>query len=183
LPAARLAHLLAKEVDFAGIDNPRTTLQDALEALAEKYDVPFDLMEGAFSSEGVRDILKYEIAATPIPSMSRAPLGSVLNAILSRLPVGSGAVYYIERDQVLITTRAHATLHAWTEFKREGKSLLEILRRGPPEDLEDLRDIGSLLALLTHWNSVLVKNWSGYSQARLNTDGLSWLKRSCGFRP
>src|SRR5262249_3158021 len=127
LPSARMAHALAKEINFAGIDNPRTTLQDALEALAETYDVSFDLMEGAFSSEGLKDVLKYEIAATPIPSTSRVPLGSVLNVILARLPVGSGASYYVERDLILITTRAHASLNAWTEFKRESKSLLVTL--------------------------------------------------------
>jgi hypothetical protein len=190
LPSSRLARALAKEVNFAGITDPETTLQDALEKIADSHDIAFDLMEDAFAVEGIDDVLKLKIAERPLPRMEKVPLKAVVLAIVERIPVRSGTTFYLVRDQLLITTKAHATLHSWAELKdetgqfvRESARFVGFLTSLDPDFPDHLRDIGALSALVAHWHTVLVDNYIGVSNAHFNRDGLSRLRRSCGFRP
>ena len=51
-PRARTNYLidrLADTVNFDGFDDPKFTLQDALEYLADRYDLSFDVDEKAFA--------------------------------------------------------------------------------------------------------------------------------------
>src|SRR5579872_6560033 len=50
-PVVQLAKKLAEPVDFPGIDDPKTTLQEVLELLAQKNGVRFDINEKAFQAE------------------------------------------------------------------------------------------------------------------------------------
>ncbi len=52
-PIVQLAKKLAEPVDFPALDDPKTTLQDVLDLLAQKDEVRFDVNEKAFQMEGV----------------------------------------------------------------------------------------------------------------------------------
>jgi hypothetical protein len=100
---------LANPVEFHGFDDPKFTFQDALEYLADRYSLSFDVDEAAFRSAGYRNtsVLSELVAKTPIPRMRGVSLAIVLRKILSRLktPAGKEATYIISRDQITITTR------------------------------------------------------------------------------
>ena len=57
-----LAVRLAQHVDFAGFDDPKTSLQEALQHLNDRYDINFDVDEVAFKEEGIADVLGTRIA-------------------------------------------------------------------------------------------------------------------------
>jgi hypothetical protein len=50
-PVVQLAKKLAEPVDFPGIDDPKTTLQEVLALLSEKFGVRFDINDRAFQLE------------------------------------------------------------------------------------------------------------------------------------
>src|SRR5262245_32301413 len=124
LPSARVARILARHVNFAGITDSETTLENALEGLGVKFNVCFDLSERAFRAEGIEEVLKCKVAEQPIPRLDNVPLSNVMHTILARIPVSSKATFYLERDTIVVTTRAHAALVAWAELKRETKALV-----------------------------------------------------------
>jgi hypothetical protein len=110
-----LAEKLRKEVDFAGYEDPKMPLIEALDQLAKLYGVTFDVNEAAFKYEMLNDVLKTPIAETnPIPPMRKVRLGTVLKKILSRIGVPSGATYLIRRDQIEITTGTFAIAEVYT---------------------------------------------------------------------
>ncbi len=99
---------LSKTVDFKGIEDARATLNDALDALAKRYNLTFDINEQAFKMDGLMDVGKTEIAQpTPIPEM-RTTLSTILRKILRRVPAPSGTTYLIRRDVIEITTGTFA---------------------------------------------------------------------------
>jgi tetratricopeptide (TPR) repeat protein len=103
-----LQQLLSKPVKFPGLDDPKITLSEALEVLAKRYNLSFDINDKAFKFENVMDVAKTEVA-TPnaIPEM-HTTLSTVLRKILARIPVPSGATYIIRRDVIEITTGTFA---------------------------------------------------------------------------
>jgi hypothetical protein len=128
---------LFQAANFKGFEDPKTTLAEALDMLANLYGVRFDVSEKAFCFENLKDVLKTPIAEdSPIPAM-RANLAIVLRKILSRVPVGSGATFLIRKDHIEITThtflltelgieRAGEVILVYEEF--EGQPLAEALR-------------------------------------------------------
>jgi hypothetical protein len=95
---------LKQLIDYEGIDNPKTTLSEELEKLSKKYDLRFDIDERAFKYENVMEAGMTEIAnPNPIPRR-RASIAVVIDTILHRSPVPSGACYQIREDHILITT-------------------------------------------------------------------------------
>jgi hypothetical protein len=103
-----LQKLLSQPVKFPGLDDPKTTLSEALEALAKRYNLSFDINEKAFKFENVMDVAKTEIATpNPIPEM-HTTLSTVLRKVLARIPVPSGATYIIRRDVIEVTTGTFA---------------------------------------------------------------------------
>jgi RNA polymerase sigma factor (sigma-70 family) len=106
---ADVREALAKTIDFNGFEDPKTTLIEALDQLAKQYGVRFDVDERAFKAELLNDVLKTAIVETnPIPPM-KAPLRVVLNKILARVNVPSGANFLVRKNFIEITTEA-ATL-------------------------------------------------------------------------
>jgi RNA polymerase sigma factor (sigma-70 family) len=105
---------LTSPVNFQGFDDPATTLLEALDVLAKRYTLTFDVNEAAFAAEDVKDAGKQEIArqereAKPIPAMTGVDLATVLRKILSRTQSQSGAVFLVRSDGVIeITTGAAA---------------------------------------------------------------------------
>jgi hypothetical protein len=95
----------SRRVKFEGIDDPKTTLGDALDKLAKQFDLTFDVNEKAFKFEQVMDVLKTEVAnPNPIPPMKNVRLDTVLRKLLGRVPVVSGATYLLRENHVEITT-------------------------------------------------------------------------------
>jgi hypothetical protein len=94
---------LGKPVDYQGIDDPKVTLQEVLDQLAQVYDLSFDVNEKAFRDVELGDVHKYEVACRqPIPRMNTS-LGNVLQKILSRVG-DSRATYVFRKDVIEITT-------------------------------------------------------------------------------
>src|SRR5262245_17863012 len=90
-----LADRLADTVDFPGFDDPKMTLQDALEYLTDRYDLSFDLDEKAFAKaigkDKPRSILQDQIASPPMPRMRGVGLETILRKLLARIDVPSNA--------------------------------------------------------------------------------------------
>jgi hypothetical protein len=110
-----LADALNKTIKFSGFEDPKTTLVEALDQLAKRYDLSFDVNEAAFKSEMLPDVLKTEIAQpNPIPEMN-ATMGAVLKKVLARLPAESGATFVVRREVIEITTVAALRKEIWGE--------------------------------------------------------------------
>jgi hypothetical protein len=99
-----LRDALRKTVDWQGIDDPKTTLGEALDQLSKIFSISFDFDEKAFQAEMTTDVAKTEIAnPNPLPGV-KSTLATVLKRILSRVPTNSGAGYLIRKDHIEITT-------------------------------------------------------------------------------
>jgi hypothetical protein len=116
-PGELLATKLKSQVDFGGIDDPKTTLIEALDQLAKVHRISFDVNEKAFKAEEVNDVLRTNIAEQPIPPM-RTTLATVLKKVLDRLPGKSGATYLVRRDVIEITTVAAVREEVWGKGHR-----------------------------------------------------------------
>jgi hypothetical protein len=104
-----LRDLLSRPVKFSGFEaDPKMTLQEALDHLADRYGLTFDVNEAAFKAEMVDDVLSKPVAEKAIPKMSNVSLETVLRKILSRITTQSGITYLIRRDSIEITTGAYA---------------------------------------------------------------------------
>jgi hypothetical protein len=101
--ALPLARKLERVVNFPGIDDPKTTLLEALNKLTRDYGLVFDLNERAFKYEMLNEPLRVPIAEMPIAPMT-APLATILQKILDRVPVPTGAVYLVRGKVIEITT-------------------------------------------------------------------------------
>jgi hypothetical protein len=119
----RLADKLRETVDFGGFDDPKMTLQDALEYLTDRYDLSFDVDEKAFTQETgknpPRSVLQEPIAVMPIPKMRGVTLERVLTKILDRVDVASGATYLIRKDAIHITTGSAASKEVLSDSQRK----------------------------------------------------------------
>src|SRR5205823_4050884 len=105
--AIELRQKLTETKRFKGIEDPKTTLGEALDQLSKVHDVTFDVNEKAFKFENLVDPLKAEIAATPIPEFT-GTMSLMLKKMLTRVPVASGATYIIRRGVIEITTEKFA---------------------------------------------------------------------------
>lgn len=114
---ASASQKLAQRVKFDGIDDPRTTLSEALEKLTKLYEVRFDINEKGFKFENIMEVGKTEIATpAPIPAMKNVRLSSILRKILSRVPVPSGATYLVRGDAIEITTGTFQGVEIWGKY-------------------------------------------------------------------
>jgi hypothetical protein len=136
-PAARaavnkvaLVDQVYQEIDFKGFDDPKTTLAEALEELMKTHKVGIEINEMAFRYEMVNDVIRTEIANPNPVTPRKARLGRVLNAILARVPVPSGATWLLRRDHIEITTRRFAVMEIYQGRGRE------VLLRGEDEPEE-----------------------------------------------
>jgi hypothetical protein len=112
---------LASRVSLDGYDDPRFTLQDALDNLSDKFDLRFEVEELPFkAAAGDRSVLAEPVATTPIPKMRDVPLDTVIRKILARIPSvpGKEATYMIQGDTVLITTADFVIARVWGENHR-----------------------------------------------------------------
>jgi RNA polymerase sigma factor (sigma-70 family) len=96
---------LTKPLNFEGIEDPRLTLQDALDKLGHRFKINFEINDKAFELDQLKDVGRTPIGETkPIPPMRNTTLATLLRLILARVPTPSGAVYILRPDSVEITT-------------------------------------------------------------------------------
>jgi hypothetical protein len=95
----QLAKKLNERVDYAGIDDPKTSLQEALDEFRDKHNLTCDVNDAAFEVEGIKDVMHVAVATKPIPRMRGVKLETALKRVLSRIP---GTTYVIREDGVEI---------------------------------------------------------------------------------
>lgn len=102
----RAQAFLSGPINFAGIDDPKTTLQELLKELEKKHGIQFEIDERVFSAEQVMDVLGTQVARDrPLPPLNNVPGSQVLSVILARIPAPSGAGYLLwSRGTLEITT-------------------------------------------------------------------------------
>jgi hypothetical protein len=97
-----LRHLLDQAVRFGGYEDPKITLNEGLEQLAQRFNLSFDINEHAFKEADIKEVGKFEIASpNSVPAM-HTRLGTVLKKVLSH--VSPSATYIIRDDTIEVTT-------------------------------------------------------------------------------
>lgn len=150
-PPLSLFQKLNQRVDFPGIEDARTTLNDALEQLSKLYGVSFDINEQAFKMDGLMEVGRIEIAQpTPVPPMNNVRLKRILRKILRRVPSASGTTYYVHGDYIEITTGTFQSVAVWGAYSGPHLPLVNlVLEKCPLEDavrqLTDLTDFAIVL--------------------------------------
>jgi hypothetical protein len=103
------ADKLTQTVNFDGFDDPKMTLQDALEYLTDRYDLAFEIDRAAFAKFDVKNAAQFEIAREPIEKARGVRLKHVLNKIVARLPEAAEPTFIFQGDAILVTTRKAAS--------------------------------------------------------------------------
>ena len=135
-----------QRLDFPGIDDPKATLNDALEKLSKLSDVSFEMNETAFKAEGLMEVGRLPIAeSAPIPAMKNVRLTRILRKILQRIPAPSGSAFYVHGDYIEITTGTFQSKAVWGIYGGPHLPLVNVvLEKSPLEDavheLADLSD-------------------------------------------
>jgi RNA polymerase sigma factor (sigma-70 family) len=139
-----ITDLLTRQLDFQGMDDPKTTLQEALDILAKRYGFTYVIDEAAFLNvDGVADVPATEIATKPLRPLKNVSLATVLRTILSRVPSPSGATFVVGRDNVLEITNNAAVADALGGQKAPPLVQALFTKRPLEEALRDLaRDSG-----------------------------------------
>ena len=118
LPAKQIADVdyvavLSQRVNFAGVNDPKLTLDDVLKGLSTKYNLMFDINARAFANEGLKEPEQSLIAEKEIPPANNVRLETVLRRLLARIPCTSGATFLIRRDSIEITTNQFLWAEVW----------------------------------------------------------------------
>ena len=103
--AMRIKDVIGRTIDYAGINEATTKVQEALDQLGKEYNISFEFNEAAFKAAGLEKPADSEIGDA-IPKM-RATLSSVIKKIISRIKSNSpegNAVAVVRRDHIEITT-------------------------------------------------------------------------------
>jgi hypothetical protein len=154
-------------VNFDGFNDPNLTLQGALSALMDTYDISLDVDARGFRYEGIRDELGQRIAPTPIPAMRHVPLSEVIQAVIARLPVSGGATFIINGEEIEITTRRQLLSDGWDKVRSLPEDYIWRVRYSGATSIdrygtEAIRSIAELL----YWNRVLNDNAKAIIAAR-----------------
>lgn len=113
-----IAQKVNQRSNFDGIDDTRTTLNDALEKISKMYEVSFDINDNAFESEQLKDVRHMPIAdPAPIAAMKGVRLSRLLHTILRRIPAPSGATYTVRDDRIEITTNSSQRMEIWGSYR------------------------------------------------------------------
>jgi hypothetical protein len=144
-----LAAKLTSRITFQALDQA-TTLQDALDALADRYDLTFEINEAAFKAEGVEDVRSAGVADRPLPKMTNVRLETVLRKILARVPASSGATYLLRADGIEITTGARLRQEVWGDYRGPYLPLANAAfeKRPLEEALKELADAADFTVVL-----------------------------------
>jgi len=96
---------LNRIVSYNGVDDPKATLTEVLDLLAANQNLTIDINVRAFRLEQVNEPGKFQLAEQePIRAMKNVRLETILQKVLERVPVPSGATWTVRRDHLEITT-------------------------------------------------------------------------------
>ena len=114
-PAARpvptLISRLQERIDFPGIDDPETKLDEALALLTKQSSLTFDVNEAAFRNDMVEKPLDQKVGV--IPKIKNVTVERMLRRILNRIQAPSGATFLVRREAIEITTGAAQSAEVW----------------------------------------------------------------------
>jgi hypothetical protein len=136
---------LNKVVTFTGLEDPKTTLREQLDVLGDQHNILFDINERAFAFEQLNEVAKTPIAERPLAPMKNVRLETVLQKMLARVPVPSGATFTVRRDRVEITTNQFQKIEFWPKAPEEMEPVFPLVnasydRKPLEEALKDLSD-------------------------------------------
>ncbi len=141
-PAVDLDAVLNRTFDFAGFDDPKTTLAEVLEHLGRLHRLTIDINEKAFKQDEFVDVLKWEPAGSGALPPMKTRLAAVLKKLLSRVPNTSGAVFLLRGDHIEITTGDAARRELGLPILRrddKGKGSVDVPL--PPLVSDDIRKV------------------------------------------
>lgn len=142
---------LNQRVNYPGIEDHKATLNDALDQISKLYGVSFDINDAAFKMDGLMEVGRTEVAnPTPVPEIKNARLDRVLRILLRRIPVPSGATYYVRGDHIQITTGTFQSRAIWGSYGGPHLPLVNIVL-----DKSPLEDAVRELSELTDFNIVI----------------------------
>jgi hypothetical protein len=149
---AELLDKLRTPVKFNGFEaDPKMMLQEALDHLADRFDLTFDVNEAAFKAEMVEDMLAKPVAERAIPKMIDVSLDTVLRKILARVPAESGVTYVVRDDAIQLTTVAQFRAEVWgKDYQGPYLPVVELAVTNCPlqDALSDLADVGDFNIVL-----------------------------------
>jgi hypothetical protein len=119
IPPTPVPVALRHIVDFKGMDDKNTTLQEAFDFIGDCYDLAFEVNDVAFKAVGVDDVMGLGITRDkPLPRMKQVPLEVVVRRVLARVKCDSGATFLLHKKTLEITTGARARAEVWgPDFK------------------------------------------------------------------
>ncbi len=105
--AQAVVRALLRPIDFPSVEQDKTvTLKDVLEMFRKKHGLAYTIDERGFKHEELKQsVLDTPVAESAPLGAMKAPLGKVLQAVLARVPVPSGATFMVRREGVELTTR------------------------------------------------------------------------------
>jgi RNA polymerase sigma factor (sigma-70 family) len=111
--ADRILDLLDSQVNYAGLNDPKATLDDALKQLKLRYGMKYQINVRAFQNEKIDNVDDLTIAdKQDIPPIQDTLL-VVLKQILANVRVRSGATFHMRGGILEITTVAAVQAEVW----------------------------------------------------------------------
>lgn len=107
---------LNKVIEFPGIDDPKTTLAEAVEQLAKLGDVKITFNRKAFRTAGVPEPDGVEIAVDRAIPTTKGKLGTVLAQLLDAVPADPGFGFLLRGDRVEILPESELQREIWGEL-------------------------------------------------------------------
>jgi hypothetical protein len=97
---------LSVTVDFAGVDDPKATLDSVLKDLAKRNELVFEVNEKAFQFAGLRDVRATHLVYDdyPLPPLKAVSVAYVLQKVLDHVP-NTFATYINRGHCIEITTK------------------------------------------------------------------------------
>jgi len=107
---------LHKVVEFPGVDDPKTTVGEAVEQLGKLADVKITFSRKAFRTAGVADPDAVEfVAERPFPA-TKGKLGTVLAQLLDHVPADPGFGFLLRGDRIEILPESELRREIWGEL-------------------------------------------------------------------
>ena len=94
---------LAETRNFIAFEDPKMTLQEAIDVLMKRYDVTITVNDRAFKYEQIVDVLSTLVAEQAVPAFT-GTLTQMLAKVLGKIPCPSGACYVVRGNTIEITT-------------------------------------------------------------------------------
>jgi hypothetical protein len=121
-PNIVVQELLNTPVDFKGVDDPKTTLDDMIGYIYDNFGgVRLEVNEDAFAIAGAKDVQLTPIAERPLPRMRNVTVSTVLRKILTEVSKKQNvSVTWIVRGDVVEITTVDAVRKEFYPGRLEG---------------------------------------------------------------